>query len=47
MLYGVKPIDPGTYTVALFGIAVVAFAAAAGPAIRAARIDPVEALRAE
>ncbi len=47
MLYGVKAIDPGTYTVALFGIAVVAFAAAAGPAIRAARIDPVEALRAE
>jgi putative ABC transport system permease protein len=47
MLYGVKAIDPGTYIAALIAIAVVAFAAAAAPAIRAARIDPVEALRAE
>ena len=47
MLYGVQTIDPGTYTAAVAGIAVVAILAAAAPSIRAARIDPVEALRTE
>ena len=47
MLYGVQTIDPSTYAAAVLGIGVVAVAAAAAPSIRAARIDPVEALRAE
>jgi putative ABC transport system permease protein len=47
MLYGVQAIDPGTYATSAFGIAFVAIAAAAAPSIRAARVDPVEALRAE
>jgi putative ABC transport system permease protein len=47
MLYGVQTIDPSTYAASVLGIGVVAVAAAAAPSIRAARIDPVEALRAE
>ena len=47
MLYGVAPRDPMTFaavTLLLLGIAV---AASAVPAIRAARVDPLEALRGE
>jgi predicted permease len=47
MLYGVQAIDPWTYAASILGIGLVAIAAAAAPSIRAARIDPVEALRAE
>ena len=45
MLYGVQTIDPSTYAASVLGIGVVAVAAAAAPSIRAARIDPVEALQ--
>jgi len=46
-LYGVKPLDAASYLLAVAGIAVVALAAAAAPARRAASIDPIRALRTE
>ena len=46
-LYGVKPLDGATYFAAVIGLAVVALAASAVPAGRAASIDPLKALRAE
>jgi predicted lysophospholipase L1 biosynthesis ABC-type transport system permease subunit len=46
-LYGVKPLDAATYLLAVAGVAVVALAASALPAGRAASIDPMRALRAE
>jgi len=47
MLYGVKPLDPGTFIavpILLFGIGL---AASLLPAARAARVDPAVALRSE
>jgi predicted permease len=46
-LYGVKPLDAMTYLLALAGVAVVALAASAFPAGRAASVDPMRALRME
>jgi predicted permease len=46
-LYGIGPRDPGTWTAALFLILVVAVASSLAPALRAARVDPMEVLRAE
>jgi len=46
-LYGVHPLDPLTYLLSIVGVAVVALAAGALPALRAASIDPLQALRAE
>ena len=46
-LYGVKPLDAVSYLLAVVGVAVVAFAASAVPAGRAASIDPLQALRSE
>ncbi len=46
-LYGVKPLDGVTYVFALLGLAIVALAATALPARRAASVDPLKALRAE
>lgn len=46
-LYGVQPFDPLTYVLSIFGVAVVALAAGAAPALRAASIDPLSALRIE
>jgi predicted permease len=46
-LYGVKPLDGMTYLLTVVAVAVVALAASAVPAGRAASIDPVRALRAE
>ena len=46
-LYGVKSLDALSYLLAVAGEAVVALAASALPAGRAASIDPVNALRAE
>ena len=46
-LYGVKPLDAMSYLLAVVGVAVVALAASAVPAGRAASIDPMRALRME
>jgi predicted permease len=46
-LYGVQPLDPLTYLLAIVGVALVALAAGALPAVRAASIDPLQALRSE
>jgi putative ABC transport system permease protein len=46
-LYGVKPTDVATLTSAVVLLATVGIAAAAIPAWRAARLDPVDALREE
>ena len=46
-LYNVKPGDPLTLTVAGLGLMLIAALAALVPARRAARIDPVTALRQE
>ncbi len=47
MLFGVSAFDPGTVLVVIGGLAAVALAASLVPARRAARIDPVVALRNE
>jgi putative ABC transport system permease protein len=47
LLYGVAPTDPATYAAVAAFLAVVAAAASYLPARRAARSDPVQALRAE
>lgn len=46
-LYGVKPLDAVSYLLAVLGVAVVALAASAAPAVRAASVDPMTALRSE
>ncbi len=46
-LYGVKPLDAVSYFLAVIGVAVVALAASAVPAGRAASVDPMRALRTE
>lgn len=46
-LYGVPPLDPLTYLLSIIGVATVALAAGALPALRAASIDPLQALRTE
>jgi putative ABC transport system permease protein len=47
MLFGLTATDPATYAMVLFGVAGIAVLAAAGPAWRASRIDPMVALREE
>ncbi len=47
LLFGVKPLDPLTFAAAAGLLAAVALAAASIPALRAARLDPVLALREE
>ncbi|MGE5198727.1 MAG: ABC transporter permease [Rhodospirillaceae bacterium] len=47
LLYDVRPTDPLSLAAAVVSLAVVAFLASALPAWRAARIDPVQALRGE
>jgi ABC-type antimicrobial peptide transport system permease subunit len=46
-LFGVKPLDPWTLAAATAILLLVCAAAAVVPAWRAARVDPMEALRAE
>lgn len=47
MLYGVEPVDPGTFVALAALLAVVALAASYFPARRAAALDPAQALRSE
>jgi ABC-type antimicrobial peptide transport system permease subunit len=46
-LYQVEPTDAATYAGVSLALASVAFAASAWPAMRAARVSPVHALRGE
>jgi ABC-type antimicrobial peptide transport system permease subunit len=47
MLFGVAPGDPGTLALVVVTIAIVGLVAAGLPALRAARIDPLVAIREE
>jgi putative ABC transport system permease protein len=47
MLFGITSTDPVTYLGVSALLALVAFVACQAPAIRAARLDPVQTLRAE
>jgi putative ABC transport system permease protein len=47
LLYGVQPTDPATFVASAGFLLVVAVVASMAPARRAARVDPVEALRAD
>jgi predicted permease len=47
LLFGVRPLDPATYAIAGVAVIGVGLLAASLPAIRAARIDPADALRQE
>ena len=47
MLFGLQATDPATYALVLLSVASIAILAAAGPAWRASRIDPMVALRQE
>ena len=45
MMFGIEALDPATYVGVLIAVLVVTLAAAAVPAWRASRIDPVRVLR--
>ena len=47
LLFGVRPDDPATIAVAASACFLTAVAACVRPALRAARIDPIAALRAD
>ena len=47
MLYGLKPHDPITMALAIASLAAVALVASYVPALRAARLEPMVALRDE
>ena len=47
LLFGVNPVDPLTYASIAAGLMVAAMVASYIPALRATKVDPVEALRAE
>ena len=47
VLFGVSPVDPGTYALAALAVLAVALVASWIPAARAAGVQPTEALRAE
>ncbi len=45
LLYGVRPMDPGVLSSGVAVLAAVALTASVLPGLRAARIDPIDALR--
>jgi ABC-type lipoprotein release transport system permease subunit len=47
MLFGLGPGDPFAFAVAILGLAIVVLAASLIPAQRAAKVEPVVALRYE
>jgi ABC-type lipoprotein release transport system permease subunit len=47
MLFGLGPGDPLAFAAAILGLAIVVLAASLIPAQRAARVDPMVALRYE
>jgi len=47
LLYGVPPVDPATFAGAAATLGIASMLAAVSPALRAARIDPLRAMRAE
>jgi ABC-type antimicrobial peptide transport system permease subunit len=47
LLFGVTPLDPGTYVLAALVLVATAVVAAYLPARRVAQVDPMRALRAE
>ena len=47
MLFGLKPVDPLTLVLAAGGLTIIAVAASAIPAARAAGVDPMQVLREE
>jgi ABC-type lipoprotein release transport system permease subunit len=47
MLFGVRPFDGLTHSLVALFVLLVAAAASLAPAVRASRIHPAEALRAE
>ncbi|MGB6191238.1 MAG: FtsX-like permease family protein, partial [Terracidiphilus sp.] len=47
LLFGISPFDPITLTVAALAVLALAVVAAAPPAMRAASINPMQALRGE
>jgi ABC-type lipoprotein release transport system permease subunit len=47
LLFGVSPFDPIVLTLAAIGVMLLAVAASVLPALRAASIEPMQALRGE
>jgi putative ABC transport system permease protein len=47
LLFGIEPVDPGSFAGGAAALLLIAFGAALGPALRASRVDPAAALRAE
>jgi putative ABC transport system permease protein len=47
LLFGVSPLDPVTYAGVAVVLGIVALGASVVPALRAARVDPMETLRSE